>query len=78
MASTTSVKSGSNIVYTITDVKGNTLTITAPPAPGGLTFVSSASGLLIDGQIELSRLILMLQTNLRPTVLSGSTDSFTN
>lgn len=78
MATLTSVKSGNNTVYTITDIKGNTVTVTAPPfGSTGLTFASSG-GLLPDGQAELSRLILMTQTGLRPNVIPGTPESFSN
>lgn len=78
MASMTSTLSGNNIVYTITDVQSNTVTVTAPPAPLGPTFVSSATGLLQDGQALLANLLLQLQTGLRPKVLPNGTSSTSN
>lgn len=77
MANITSVQSGNNIVYTITDVKGNTGTVTAPPVPQACSF-SSTTGLLADGLKLLTTLMEMLSTDLRPKVLAGASSSFTN
>ena len=78
MASIASTLSGSTVTYTITDVAGNTGTVTAPP-PGQPVSFSSTSGLLNDGLAMLSNLVLMLQANgtsPRPQVQSNSTGSF--
>jgi hypothetical protein len=80
MATITSSLSGTSTVYVITDEKANTLTVTAaaPQTGGAISFASSASGLLMDGQILLQTLWNMLCTGLRPNVQSGSNASFTN
>lgn len=77
MAKITSTASGGTITYIITDQANNTVTITAPAPPGGLTFVNSGA-LLADGQQLLSSLILMLQTGLRPNVMANTTASFSS
>lgn len=76
MASVTSTTSGNNVVYTITDEAGNTLTVTAPPPGQAVTFSGTV---LNDGQNELARLVLMLVANgnsPRPQVIPGTVDSF--
>lgn len=80
MATITSSVAGNVTTYVITDEKSNTLTVAAnaPQIGGALSFTSSASGLLADGQILLQTLITMLCTGLRPNVQVGSNASFSN
>lgn len=75
MASITSSVSAGTTTYVITDQSGNTATITAPAPPG---VVSLSGGVLPDGQALLTTLMLMLQTNLRPSVLVNTTASFSS
>jgi hypothetical protein len=76
-AGITSSVSGNTTTYVITDSGGNTLTVVAPAAPGGLTYTSSGA-LLISGQQLLTVLNLMLQTGLRPNVIGNTVASFSN
>ena len=76
-AGITSSVSGNTTTYVITDQKGNTATVAAVAAPGGLTF-SSSGGILIDGQILMQTLMTMLSTGLRPNVMVNSVASFQN
>jgi hypothetical protein len=81
MASITSSVSGSTTTYTITDVAGNTATVTAPGTgafwKAASVTVSAVGGLLADGIAVLNNLLGMLNTNLRPNVIPG-TNSFSN
>lgn len=77
MATCISTTSGASIIYTITDVRGNTGTVTAPPVPQPVSF-SSTTGLLADGLKLLTTLMQMLSTDLRPKSLAGQPASFTN
>lgn len=75
MAKITSSISGSTTTYVITDQAGNTLTLAAQAAPGGLTFTSSGA-LLQDGAALAQVLLTMLSTGLRPNVMLNTTASF--
>lgn len=80
MATITSSFANNATTYVITDELSNTVTIVANAQQigGAIKFTSSASGLLVDGQILLQTLWNMLCTGLRPNVLAGSNASFTN
>lgn len=81
MATITSSVSGVTTTYTITDVQGNTATVTAPAAGSAwkvaLVTVSAAAGLLADGLRLLTTLMEMLGTGLRPNVIPN-TNSFSS
>jgi hypothetical protein len=67
MAQTRTV-SGNTTTYVITDTEGNSVTVAALQTYGGgrtLTF-SSAGGLHVDGQQQLTTLMQLLSTNLSP------------
>lgn len=82
MAKITSTTSGNLTTYTITDVAGNTGTVTAPssgaPSTAATISVSAAGGLLRDGLALLDNLLQMLYTGLRPNVLPNGASSFSN
>jgi hypothetical protein len=77
MAGITSSVTGTTTTYVVTDVKGNTSTVTAAATPGGLSF-SSSGALLLDGQIMFATLVKMLVTGLRPSSMTNTVASFTN
>ena len=79
MAKITSSVSGVTTTYVITDQAGNTATVTAVGAPPGQVGISTTGlGLLLDGQALLTNLMQMLETNLRPNVIPGTTASLSN
>jgi len=76
MATVTSVVSGSNVVYTITDQESNVITVTAPPPGQSVTF--SGNG-MNDAQAALANLLNMLVANgtsPRPQVLTNASSSY--
>ena len=79
MATIVSVTTGNNIVYTITDVAGNTGTVTATTSPSiAGTIAVSVAGLLVDGLRLLDTLLQMLDTGLRPKAIPNTNASFSN
>ena len=79
MATIVSVTTGNNIVYTITDVAGNTGTVTATTSPSiAGTIAVSVAGLLVDGLRLLDTLLQMLDTGLRPQAIPHTNASFSN
>lgn len=76
MASITSTSSGATVVYTVTDMKGNALTVTA--LNGFVTIAQTVgTGVLKDAQAELTTLLLMLQSGQKPVVQPVGASSFT-
>lgn len=78
MASMTSSVSGSTTTYVITDVAGNTVTVTALPPGQVVGIATSGSGVLNDALSMLAQLLLQLAANgtsPRPQVLPNTTAS---
>lgn len=67
MATQAKTVSGSSTIYTITDVKGGTATLTLQAPPGlPLTMLYSGGPLLQDGNALVSNLMQLLSTGLTP------------
>lgn len=74
-ATTSTVMNVRTVVYTITDMQGNAATVTSV---GNYVTIAQTvgTGLLKDGQAELTTLLLMLQSGQQPLVQQHGASSF--